>query len=81
MQQLTPRETDVVRSLLRGNIRNMDIGNDIVAGERTVQHHLTQIFRKTGASCKTELVLMTLGVKPVDISLPKLDDNSHLTDD
>jgi DNA-binding NarL/FixJ family response regulator len=56
---LTPRELEVVAMIL-GGYSNRDIATNFSISEKTVKHHLTNIFDKFGASNRLELALFAL---------------------
>jgi DNA-binding NarL/FixJ family response regulator len=56
---LTARELDIVSSLIGGRA-NREIASQYGIGERTVKHHLTNIFDKLGLSNRVELVMFAL---------------------
>jgi two-component system nitrate/nitrite response regulator NarL len=56
---LTARELDVVSALIGGRA-NREIALQFGIGERTVKHHLTNIFDKLGLSNRVELVMFAL---------------------
>jgi two-component system nitrate/nitrite response regulator NarL len=56
---LTPRELDIVGVVL-GGYSNSDIAKRFSISEKTVKHHLTNIFDKTGVSNRLELALFAL---------------------
>jgi len=58
-QRLQPREMQVLRLAAKG-ISNKEIGRELKISDRTVQTHLIRIFRKLGASSRTEAVLRAL---------------------
>lgn len=53
---LTPREIEIVRRIADGR-SNKEVGDDCSIRERTVKHHLTNIFTKVGVSSRLELAL------------------------
>jgi DNA-binding CsgD family transcriptional regulator len=52
---LTPRETDVLRSVV-ANRTNAEIARELHIAESTVSDHVKALFRKTGANKRTELL-------------------------
>jgi DNA-binding NarL/FixJ family response regulator len=52
---LTAREMDVLRLLMRG-MQNKEIAIELVVTERTVKFHVSSILRKLGAGNRTEAV-------------------------
>ena len=56
---LQPRELEVIALAARG-MSNKEIANDLFISERTVQTHLVNIFKKLGASSRTQAVLCAL---------------------
>jgi len=56
---LHPRELEVIDLTAKG-MSNKEIANQLVISERTVQTHLVNIFRKLGASSRTQAVLYAL---------------------
>lgn len=53
---LTPREIEIVQKIADGR-SNKEVGKDCSIRERTVKHHLTNIFDKIGVSSRLELAL------------------------
>jgi DNA-binding NarL/FixJ family response regulator len=56
---LTPRELEII-SLILGGLSNGDIASKFAISEKTVKHHLTNIFDKLGVSNRLELALFAL---------------------
>ena len=56
---LTPREREIVVVILAGS-SNSDIASRFSISEKTVKHHLTNIFDKLGVSSRLELALFAL---------------------
>ena len=54
---LTPRESDVVREVARGQ-RNKEIARTLGITEGTVKMHLHNLYEKLGVSTRTELALL-----------------------
>jgi two-component system nitrate/nitrite response regulator NarL len=57
--RLTPRELDIVAKLA-GGCSNKEIGDKLFISERTVKHHLTNIFVKVGVSSRLELAMLAV---------------------
>jgi DNA-binding NarL/FixJ family response regulator len=53
---LTPRELEIVKRIARGR-SNKEVGVEFSICERTVKHHLTNIFSKLGVSSRLKLAL------------------------
>ena len=62
---LTPRELDVVQSIVEG-CSNKDIAKQFSISEETVKRHLSNTFDKTGVSTRLELALFAISHKLVD---------------
>ena len=56
---LTPRELDVIATIATG-CSNKDVGRKFSITERTVKHHLTNIYDKLGLSNRLELALFAV---------------------
>lgn len=56
---LTPREREIIGAVLAGS-SNSDIATKFSISEKTVKHHLTNIFDKVGVSTRLELALFAL---------------------
>jgi DNA-binding NarL/FixJ family response regulator len=61
--QLTPREIDIVATIVDG-YTNKEIANKLSISEQTVKHHLTNIFSKVGVSNRLELALFAMQHSP-----------------
>jgi DNA-binding NarL/FixJ family response regulator len=59
-EEITPRETEVLRMLAEGLV-NKDIAARLGISEHTVKFHISSILDKLGASTRTEAV--TLGIR------------------
>jgi two-component system response regulator FixJ len=65
LHTLTPREREVLAAFVaRGS--NKAVANALHMSPRTVEVHRTRIFRKSGASCVTELVRIAIEAGLVD---------------
>jgi len=56
---LTPRELDIIAKIARGR-SNKEVGEEFSISERTVKHHLTNIFSKVGVSSRLQLALFAV---------------------
>jgi two-component system, NarL family, nitrate/nitrite response regulator NarL len=56
---LTPRELEIIEKIADGR-SNRDVGLEFSIRERTVKHHLTNIFNKIGVSSRLELAMFVL---------------------
>jgi DNA-binding NarL/FixJ family response regulator len=54
---LTPRETEIAGKIAAG-LSNKEVGRQFLISERTVKHHLTNIFTKMGVSSRLELAVL-----------------------
>jgi NarL family two-component system response regulator LiaR len=59
IERLTPRETDVLRLLVKGS-SNKEIASALGVGLRTVEGYVSNIFAKCGVRSRTEAVLFAL---------------------
>ena len=57
--RLTPRELEIVAQIVAGH-SNREVGQHFSICERTVKHHLTNIFEKLGVSSRLELALFAV---------------------
>ena len=64
---LTSRELQIVRAVVAA-YGNREIAEALAISEKTVKHHLTNIFDKVGVSSRLELALFALhhGLEPTD---------------
>ena len=64
---LTPRELQIVRAVVAA-YGNREIAEALAISEKTVKHHLTNVFDKVGVSSRLELALFALhhGLEPTD---------------
>jgi two-component system nitrate/nitrite response regulator NarL len=56
---LTPRELQIIRAVVSA-YGNKEIADSLAISEKTVKHHLTNIFDKVGVSSRLELALFAL---------------------
>ena len=56
---LTPRELKIVEKIANGS-SNKEVGQEFSISERTVKHHLTNVFNKLGLSSRLELAVFAL---------------------
>jgi DNA-binding NarL/FixJ family response regulator len=59
VEQLTERELDVLRLLVKG-ARNKEIANQLFITERTVKFHTSLIFQKLGVTNRSEAIAAAL---------------------
>lgn len=59
--ELTARETDVLRCLARG-IANKEIATELAVSEATVERHLTNVYRKLGATGRSDALVRAVGL-------------------
>lgn len=57
--KLTRRELDIIRKVATGH-SNKEVGETFSISERTVKHHLTNIFSKVGVSSRLQLALFAV---------------------
>ena len=75
---LTPREVDIIAKIASGR-SNKEVGEEFAISERTVKHHLTNIFSKVGVSSRLQLALFVVNQhrtsgSPGSLSLEQDDD-------
>lgn len=56
---LTRREVDIITKIADGR-SNKEVGEEFAISERTVKHHLTNIFGKVGVSSRLQLALFAV---------------------
>ena len=56
---LTRREVDIITKIAGGR-SNKEVGEEFAISERTVKHHLTNIFSKVGVSSRLQLALFAV---------------------
>lgn len=56
---LTRREVDIITKVASGR-SNKEVGEEFAISERTVKHHLTNIFGKVGVSSRLQLALFAV---------------------
>ncbi len=75
---LTRREVDIITKIASGR-SNKEVGEEFAISERTVKHHLTNIFGKVGVSSRLQLALFAVNQRIAITSAPTLalqpDDN------
>jgi two-component system nitrate/nitrite response regulator NarL len=67
---LTPRELEIAGKIAAG-LSNREVGRQFLISERTVKHHLTNIFTKMGVSSRLELAVLVHdknGSRPLALS-------------
>jgi two-component system nitrate/nitrite response regulator NarL len=70
---LTRREVDIITKIASGR-SNKQVGEEFAISERTVKHHLTNIFGKVGVSSRLQLALFAvnqhlMGSRDLSLSL------------
>jgi two-component system, NarL family, nitrate/nitrite response regulator NarL len=60
MRQLTPRESEVTRLVIKG-MSNKDIGRELNLSEGTVKIHLHNIYKKLNIANRTSLATLMIG--------------------
>lgn len=73
---LTPRELEIIATIVTG-CSNKDVGRKFSIAERTVKHHLSNIYDKLGVSNRLELALFAVN-KHLDVYEPN-DTRSRLS--
>ena len=68
---LTRREVDIIAKIASGR-SNKEVGEEFAISERTVKHHLTNIFEKVGVSSRLQLALLAVNQHFTASSSPKL---------
>jgi two-component system, NarL family, nitrate/nitrite response regulator NarL len=68
---LTRREVDIITKIAGGR-SNREVGEEFAISERTVKHHLTNIFGKVGVSSRLQLALFAVNQHFMSSSTPSL---------
>jgi two-component system nitrate/nitrite response regulator NarL len=64
--KLTPREIEIINKIANGH-SNKEVGQAFSIRERTVKHHLTNIFTKIGVSSRLELALFAVNQRLMEL--------------
>jgi DNA-binding NarL/FixJ family response regulator len=68
---LTRREVDIITKIANGR-SNKEVGEEFAISERTVKHHLTNIFSKVGVSSRLQLALFAVNQQLMSGPAPSL---------
>jgi two-component system nitrate/nitrite response regulator NarL len=68
---LTRREVDIISKIASGR-SNKEVGEEFAISERTVKHHLTNIFGKVGVSSRLQLALFAVNQHFMSSPTPSL---------
>jgi two-component system nitrate/nitrite response regulator NarL len=68
---LTRREVDIITKIASGR-SNKEVGEEFAISERTVKHHLTNIFGKVGVSSRLQLALFAVNQHLMSTPTPSL---------
>jgi len=68
---LTRREVDIITKIANGR-SNKEVGEEFAISERTVKHHLTNIFGKVGVSSRLQLALFAVNQHLMSSPAPSL---------
>jgi DNA-binding NarL/FixJ family response regulator len=68
---LTRREVDIITKIASGR-SNKEVGEEFAISERTVKHHLTNIFGKVGVSSRLQLALFAFNQRIATTPAPTL---------
>ena len=68
---LTRREVDIINKIASGH-SNKEVGEEFAISERTVKHHLTNIFGKVGVSSRLQLALFAVNQRLMSSPTPSL---------
>jgi two-component system, NarL family, nitrate/nitrite response regulator NarL len=68
---LTRREVDIITKIASGR-SNKEVGEEFAISERTVKHHLTNIFSKVGVSSRLQLALFAVNQHLMSSPAPSL---------
>lgn len=61
---LTPRESEVLKTMIRGKTTDREISEALCITERTVSNHVHRVLRKLQAKTRTEAVIRALDIDP-----------------
>src|ERR1700733_4253637 len=77
---LTRREVDIITKIASGR-SNKEVGEEFAISERTVKHHLTNIFGKVGVSSRLQLAVFAVNQRLMSSPAPSLVLQSVQSDD
>jgi len=77
---LTRREVEIMTKIASGS-SNKEVGEVFAISERTVKHHLTNIFSKVGVSSRLQLALFAVNHHLMINPAPSLSLQSHQSND
>jgi two-component system, NarL family, nitrate/nitrite response regulator NarL len=77
---LTRREVDIITKIVSGR-SNREVGEEFAISERTVKHHLTNIFSKVGVSSRLQLALFAVNQHFMSGPAPSLSLQAVQTDE
>lgn len=69
---LTPRELEIIAKIAIGR-SNREVGKEFSISERTVKHHLTNIFTKIGVSSRLQLALFAVNHRLMPERVPSVE--------
>jgi|HubBroStandDraft_3_1064219.scaffolds.fasta_scaffold70316_2 two-component system nitrate/nitrite response regulator NarL len=69
---LTPRELEIIAKIAIGR-SNRQVGEEFSISERTVKHHLTNIFTKIGVSSRLQLALFAVNHRLMSDHVPAVE--------
>lgn len=77
---LTRREVEIMKKIANGS-SNRDVGEEFAISERTVKHHLTNIFSKVGVSSRLQLALFAVNHHLMSSPAPSFSPRALQSDD
>lgn len=77
---LTLRELEIAGKIVAGR-SNKEVGREFSICERTVKHHLTNIFRKVGVSTRLELAVLMRDTMPPSVLSSDITNRPRVTDE